>query len=221
MTETESEEQLTVPSWARWAAGVAGAAALVGGLALAGDLRPTAVSGGVLLLVAALGLLATAVGGGEYGPEVEGRLDLSGRIATGLLGGVLGGAAHLLFAWATGLVGLPDLLGVDLAVWLTPGALAGQCASGAAWGLAFGIAYPRIPGRGAVTRGLLFSAAPALWVLIDVYPELKYGLFGVELGALTFVVVGLHHMVWGLVVAAVVRWAERTELGPASRPLGA
>lgn len=208
-------------TWTTWLIGAAGVACLLGGLDLVARVKAVAVSGGVLLLVAALGLVATAVGRGEYGPEVEGRLDLSTRLAAGLLGGALGGVAHLLLARATGLVGLPALLGVDLAVWLTPGEMAGRMASGAVWGLAFGVFHPRVPGDGSIQRGLVFSAAPALWVLMVVFPDLKYGVFGVELGALTFVVVAFHHLAWGAVVGGVVRWAERTDLGPVSRPLGA
>lgn len=220
MSETKSPGG--APSaWTTWLIGGAGVASLAGGLALVGTLRPVGVSGGVLLLVAALGLIATAVGRGEYGPEVEGRLDLSARIAAGLLGGALGGVAHLLLAWSTGLVDLPALMGVDLAVWLVPGELAGRMMSGALWGLAFGVLYPWIPGEGSIQRGLIFSAAPALWVLMVVFPDMKYGLFGAELGALTFVVVAIHHLAWGAVVGAVLLWAERTDLAPVSRPLGA
>lgn len=220
MTDTEDLDP-ALSGGTRVLMGTAGVACLAGGLALAGTLRPVPVTGGVLLLVASLGLVATAVGGGGYGPDAEGRLDLSARLAAGLLGGVLGGVAHLLAAWATGLVDLPGLLGVDLAVWLTSGELAGRATSGAVWGLAFGALHPWIPGEGAVRRGLCFSAAPALWTLLVVFPDLKYGLFGVELGALTFLVVGAHHLVWGAVVGSVVRWAERTDVAPLSRPLGA
>lgn len=218
----EAEDPEPGPSGGtRLLSGAAGVACLVGGLALVGSLRPLSVTGGVLLLVASLGLVATAVGGVGYGPDVEGRLDLSARLAAGLLGGALGGIAHLLVAWALGLVDLPGLLGVDLTVWLTAGELAGQAATGTLWGLAFGVLYPWLPGEDPVGRGLGFSAVPALWTLAVVFPDLKYGLFGLELGALTFVVVGVHHLVWGVVVGAVVRWAERTDVAPLSRPLGA
>lgn len=204
-----------------WIAGAAGAAALVAGLQLIGTLRRGGVTAGVLLLVVALGLTALAVGGGSYGPEREGRLDLSTRIAAGVLGGALGGVAHLVVAWSIDLAGLPGLLGVELTVWLTPGELASETRSGAVWGLLFGAAYRFLPGRGPVARGLFFSAAPALWTLLVVFPDLKFGLFGVELGVLTFVVVAIHHLVWGGVAGAVLRWAERTDLAPLSRPLGA
>lgn len=221
MSEPSASGGEALRDGAVWALGLAGVASLWGGLQLIMTLRPLAVTGGVLLLVAALGLVATAVGQGPYGPEVEGRLDLSTRIATGLLGGALGGAAHLLGAWILGVARLPELMGVDLLVRLTPGALAGHVAAGAGWGLLFGLVYRWIPGRGAVTRGLAFSAVPALWVLLRVYPGMKYGLFGLELGYLTFVVVGVHHLVWGAVVGGVTGWAERADVGPLSRPLGA
>lgn len=209
------------PAWITGILAAAGVAAALGGLSLVGTLTTAGVTGGVLLLVGALALLATAAGSGPYGPEGEGRLDLSTRLAAGLAGGALGGVVHLLLAWSIGLLGLPGLLGVDLAVWLTPGELAGKTASGAVWGVAFGAAYRWLPGRGAVRRGLLFSAAPALWTLLVVFPDLKYGLFGAELGALTFVVVVVHQLAWGAVAGAVLRWAARTELAPLSRPLGA
>lgn len=221
MTETGDRGDGETAPWARWGIGVAGVACVVGALALVKDLRPGDVSAGVLLLVASLPLVATAVGQGAYGPETEGRLDLSARLGAGLLGGLLGGIVQLLFAWTIGRAGFPDLLGVDLAVWLTPAELAGRSVAGALWGLVFGVVHPWLPGRGSIARGAVFSAAPALWVLLDVHPEMKYGVFGVELGALTFVVVALHHLAWGVVVGAVVRWAERTDVGPVSRPLGA
>ena len=52
------------------------------------------ITGGILLLVAALGLAAVAVGGRPYGPAVEGPLDVSSRIGLGLLGGLLAGLFH-------------------------------------------------------------------------------------------------------------------------------
>lgn len=221
MSEATDRDEPALPGPVAWLLGLG---ALAGGLWAWGTsgLQATGVSAGVLLLVVALAFLATALGQRAYGPETEGRLDLSSRLGVGLLGGVLGGVAQLLVAWSAGAAGLPDLLGVDLMVRLTPGELAGQAGSGAFWGLVFGATYRRVPGRGAVARGLMFSLVPALWVLAVVYPQdFKYGFFGVELGALTFAVVILHYLVWGAVVGGLLRWAERTEFGPVSRPLGA
>ena len=221
MSEAKDRDEPAFPGPVAWLLGLGALAGGAWAWAWSG-LEATGVSAGVLLLVVALAFLSTALGQRAYGPETEGRLDLSARLGVGLLGGVLGGAAHLLVAWGTGAVGLPDLLGVDLLVRLTPGELAGQAASGAFWGLLFGAAYRRVPGRGGVARGLAFSLVPSLWVLAVVYPQdFKYGFFGVELGVLTFVVVVLHYLVWGAVAGGLMRWAERTDVGPLSRPLGA
>jgi hypothetical protein len=221
VSEAKDRDEPALAGPVAWLLGFGALAA--SGWAWAGSgLEATGVSAGVLLLVVALALLATALGQGAYGPETEGRLDLSARLGVGLLGGVLGGVAHLLVAWSAGALGLPDLLGVDLLVRLTPGELARQAASGAFWGLVFGAAYRRVPGRGGVARGLAFSLVPSLWVLAVVYPQdFKYGFFGVELGVLTFVVVILYYLVWGAVAGGLIRWAERTDVGPVSRPLGA
>lgn len=221
MTEEKEVDEPALPGALAWSLGLGSLAAAVWVWG-ASDLRSGGIVAGLLLLVASLAFLATALGQGPYGPEVEGRLDLSTRLGVGLLGGVLGGVAHLLVAWAAGGLGFPDLLGVDLVVRLTPGQLGGQAFSGGLWGVAFGAAYRWIPGRGSVGRGSLFSLLPALWALLVIYPaEFKYGLFGSELGALTFVVVILYYLVWGAVAGGVLRWAERTEIAPVSRALGA
>lgn len=219
MTEqTTSDGRTALPPAVAWLLGLAALAAA--GWALRG-LDRTGVSVGILLLVAALGLLATAVGQGSWGPREEGRLDLSTRLAVGTLGGLLGGLAYLAVAWLGGLAGLPELLGSGWNVRTGAGAWASRAAAGAGWGLLFGLLLRRIPGRGPVRRGLLFSLAPALWTLTVTFPGMEFGWFGAELGVLTFVPVVLYHLAWGLVVGRTVRWGRETDLAPLSRPLGA
>lgn len=221
MNEMEPESDRTVPASLVWVGGIA---CLVGGLAF---LRPerldaTGVSLGILLLTTSLALLSVAVGQRRYGPETEGRLDLSTRLATGLLGGAIGGIVYLAVAWMVETSGLTALLGVGLEIRMTSSALVGRVASGAAWGLAFGVLLPWLPGRSIPARGLLFSLLPALWVLFRVFPhELQYGVLGGELGALTFLPVLLYHAAWGVTAASVVAWAEAVPEAPLSRPLGA
>lgn len=198
-----------------------GLVALAGAVLALRGLDRTGMSAGILLLVAALGLLATAVGQGRWGPEEEGRLDLSARLAVGTLGGLLGGLAYLVAAWLGELCGIPGLLGSGWEVRLGAGAWASRAAFGAGWGLLFGLTLRRIPGRGPVGRGLLFSLAPALWVLLVTFPGLEFGWFGAGLGVLTFVPVVLYHLAWGAVVGSCLRWARDTELAPLSRRLGA
>lgn len=215
---TTSEARTAIRPAVAWVLGVG---ALVASVWMLRRLDRTGVSAGVLLAAAALGLLATAVGQGRWGPDEEGRLDLSTRIAVGTLGGMLGGVAYLAFAWLGGVVGLPDLVGSGWEVRTGAGAWFGRAGAGAAWGLAFGLLLRRIPGRGPVARGLLFSLAPAAWTLAVTFPDLQFGWLGVRLGALTFVPVVLYHLAWGLVVGSALRWARETDLAPLSRPLGA
>lgn len=209
-----------IPGGLAWTAGLASLAGAGLLVAITGADR-TGVSGGVLLLVAALGFLATALGQEPYGPEHEGRLDLSARIGAGLLGGALGGLAYLLTAWLLQAWGLPALLGSAWEVPGGPGSLAARTFLGAVWGLVFGIVFPRVPGRGAVRRGLNFALLPAVVTLVVILPTLGHGALGIELGVLTFVPILLYHAAWGLTAGAVLRWARETDVGPVSRMLGA
>ena len=221
MTETEPTTSDGGTALRPAVAWILGLAALAGGAWLFAGLDRTGVSAGILLLVAALGLLATAVGQGAWGPEEEGRLDLSARLAVGALGGLLGGLTYMTFAWLGETVGLPDLLGSGWEVRLGTGAWATRAAAGAGWGLLFGLLLRRLPGRGVVRRALLFSLVPALWTLVVIFPGHDFGWFGARLGALTFLPVVLYHLGWGLVVGSATGWARQTDLAPISRPLGA
>lgn len=216
-TGTDDRAMSGALAWALGLASLAGA----GLLAVLVDAERTAITGGVLLLVAALGFLSVAVGQGLYGPEHEGRLDLSARVGAGLLGGALGGVSYLLTAWLLQAVGLPALLGSTWAVPAEAGSLAARISLGAVWGLLFGLVFPRIPGRGAVRRGVNFAVLPALLTLLVIFPALGHGTLGTELGVLTFVPVLLCHGAWGVAAGAVIRWARETDVGPVSRMLGA
>lgn len=209
-----------------WNAGarIAGLVAAYGGVQLLGRLDRTGVSGGVLLLVAALALLGVGIGRSEAvagASDADRRLDLSTRLAVGLLGGALAGLVYVAVAWTGDLVGLPDLFGsrwayrVDVARW------GSRAATGAVWGVAFGLALPWLPGRDPRRQGPLFALIPALWVGLVTFPGLEFGAFGHRLGVLTMVPVLLYHLVWGRVLGATLRWARETEHGPLSRPLGA
>lgn len=208
------------PLWL-WSVRFGGVVCFIAGLGLLGRLDRTGVTGGILLLVAALGLLAAGLGRPVYGPETEGPLDLSTRLAVGLLGGALGGLAYLAAAWAGGTVGIPELFGSGWQARLGPDRWGAAALAGAVWGVLFGLVVRRLPGRDPVTQGLLFSLLPVLWTGLVVFPGLQYGAFGARLGALTMVPVVLYHLAWGLVVGSVLRWARDTGYGPLSRPLGA
>lgn len=203
---------------------VAGIAAF--GLALAaGALIRTgetgAVAGGVLLGIAALALGAVALGGRPYGPEAEGRLDLSTRLGLGLLGGLLGAVAALAGQWALSALGVPARLGVDLPA-LDGTAAGARLLYGSGLGLVLGVSLPWVPGPGIVARGAAFSLAVSAYVLFVAYPaRADFGLLGLERGPLTFVFVLLLNAVWGMVAAWTVGWGARSEGGAVSAPLGA
>lgn len=216
-TETDDRAMPGALAWTLGLVCLVGAGLLVGLV----DAERSGITGGILLLVAALGFLAVAVGQGPYGPEHEGRLDLSARVGAGLLGGALGGLSYLVTAWLLQTVGVPGLLGSSWEVSAGASSLAARTFLGAGWGLVFGIVFPRIPGRGAVRRGVNFAVLPALFTLLVIFPALGHGTLGTELGALTFVPVLLYHAAWGLTAGAVIRWARETDVGPVSRMLGA
>lgn len=185
---------------------------------LAQNTRST-ISAGTLLVVFAVAFAAVGLDGlRRRGIEVK--PDLSSRIGLGVLGGTLGVLVASLVGWCVNSLGIPGLLGVALpgpegaVEWST------RVWHGVAWGLAFGIVYPRVFGNGFTSRGLYFGLLPALWILLKVFPlDRGMGLFGEEYGALTFVFVLGYGIVWGVVTAATIEWGARTSLAPVSRPL--
>jgi hypothetical protein len=200
-----------------------GAVGLVSGLAGLGLLETgsrTGIEGGILLLVAGLGLLAVAIGGRAYGPDVEGPLDLSARIGLGVLGGVLAGLVHGLLTEAAGSIGLTLLFRVGIDIDLSAGEYLLRAMHGAAWGFALGILYPVVPGEGFAAKGATFSLLPSVYTLFVVYPVfLSLGLLGVRQGFFTFPLVLLGNAIAGLVAAWVISWGGETDLAPVSDPL--
>lgn len=203
---------------------VAAAVALVAGAGAVrwvGSGEPVLVSAGVLSGVVALAAAAVLLGGVPYGPEVEGRLGLSTRLALGLLGGVLGAVVSAAAEWAVGATGLAGALHVEIGGPLTAEALALHLAAGGVWGLVLGVVFPAVPGGSAVARGAGFSLVPALWVLFKVFPiDRQVGILGYELGVLAFVFVLLFWLLWGVTAGRVFAWGARTPTGPLDRPLG-
>lgn len=204
----------------------------------------TAWTGGFLLGVVALAAVAVGLqatgepwpGEPGYGDGGDGREEpveapsataeaapsppLSDRLALGLLGGALGGIAVTAAVWAVDAAGISDLLGVRIAGTVTATSLALRAWYGVLWGLVLALLWPRLPGRSALSRGAGFGFAPALYALLVLYPlVLDLGWFGAELGALAFLFVVFFHLVWGVAVGGLFRWAEVTDLGVLSRPL--
>jgi hypothetical protein len=116
--------------------------------------------------------------------------------------GAVGALANSVAAWAAGQGGLTRSLGVAIAPGLTAGFLYPRLVWGGLWGLLFATPW----GRGSAIRaGLLLSLAPSLAQLFYFFPHAGRGWLGVELGALTPVVVLVLNAIWGLAAAAWLR----------------
>lgn len=176
----------------------------------------------ILLLVVALATGGVLLGSGPHGPSVEGRLDLSARLGLGLLGGVLAAAVSALARSALVASGVTGALGVRLAAGWSGGDFLAHLGSGAVWGMVLGILYQYVPGRSPSTRGVLFSLVPTLYLLLKVYPvDRGLGLFGVELGVLTFVFVFALNLLWGMIAGATIGWGAVGDETPVARPIDA
>ncbi|OSP53422.1 DUF6789 family protein [Pseudoruegeria sp. SK021] len=72
-----------------------------------------------------------------------------------------------------------------------------------AWGGGFAVLYRAIPGRSAVTKGIVFGIAAWLGMMIVVMPMAGAGLFGMNLGILAPVMTFVLHVIFGAVLGKV------------------
>lgn len=181
---------------------------------------PTGISAGVLSLVVMLACAAVAIGGRQFGPEVEGPLDLSARIGLGLLAGLLAGLFHGVLTELNASLALSATLGAAIDVDLSAAEWGRRALYGGIWGLALGIVYPMVPGHGFLAKGALFSLLPSLYTLVIVYPVMMgVGLLGLRVGFLAWAFVVFGNALAGVVAAGVIDWGARTEYAPLSQPL--
>ena len=121
--------------------------------------------------------------------------------------GALGGLANSAALWGAGGVGLTGALGVAIAPSLTAAWLYPRLVWGALWGLVFLLPFSR---ERWVARGLVASLGPSLVQLFGVFPwRLNMSMLGLELGALTPVVVLVANAVWGVATSWWLRIAGR------------
>ena len=120
--------------------------------------------------------------------------------------GSFGALANSLAAWAIGHSGLPAALGVPLAPALSLGWLYPRLVWGGLWGLLFALPMTF---RSAAVHGLVISLAPTLAQLFVFLPRAGKGTLGLELGALTPVLVVLLEAVWGIAAAFWLRATGR------------
>jgi hypothetical protein len=129
---------------------------------------------------------------------------LARRLSFCFAAGAVGGLANGLAVWGAGELGLTRALGVAIAPALTAPWLYPRLVWGGLWGALFLL---RAPGERWVRHGLLLSLAPALVQLLLVYPLLAgKGVLGLELGALTPLVVLFNNAVWGVAAAGWLRF---------------
>lgn len=120
--------------------------------------------------------------------------------------GCAGGFTNGIVVWFFGLSGISQALGVHIAPALTPAWLYPRLAWGGIWGLLF--VLPILSGR-PLARGLLFSLGPTLVQLFIIFPlKAHQGLMGLELGAMTPLLVIFFNFIWGLTAAYLLQVTE-------------
>lgn len=130
-------------------------------------------------------------------------------------GGLFGGLVGSLFVWMAGAYGWTAALGVAIAPewnlpWLYP-----RLVWGGLWGLLF---LPHFLSNSFFWRGLIVSIGPTLVELLIVFPtQLDKGLWGLDLGVMTPVLVIVANAVWGWAAALWVLLADDDRKGPGRR----
>ncbi len=116
--------------------------------------------------------------------------------------GALGGLINSLVVWLFGELGISQALGVAIAPSLSPSWLYPRIVWGGVWGLLFALPLS----MGWLARGLALSLGPSAVQLLLVFPaKAGKGLLGLELGALTPLLVLFFNAVWGVVASWWVR----------------
>lgn len=120
--------------------------------------------------------------------------------------GVFGALLNSVAAWLFGMLGITGALGVKMALPLTPAWLYPRLVWGGLWGFLFLLPVLR---DSPVLRGLLWSIGPTLVQLLVVFPlKAHKGMFGLDLGAMTPVLVVILNAIWGIGAAL---WLYVTE----------
>lgn len=211
-----------------WRVGALGAGAA--GIVLLGtDGAPLTLA--VLLLIAGLAAAGVLLGGGGYGAEVEGRLDLSARLGLGMLGGLLGAAVSAAARSVVAEFGSVGALSMGLTSGWTGAEFLAHLGSGAVWGLVLGVLYTHMPGSPAA-RGAMFALVPTFYVVIRLAigePALDFARGELSLasalalyaGRGVFVVFSILavNVLWGAIAGATLGWGEAGDETPVARPI--
>jgi hypothetical protein len=120
--------------------------------------------------------------------------------------GLFGGLINCLLEWLLGWLGIPHTLKVQYAPPLTTATLYSKLVWGGIWGLLFLIPLGRVSFP---VRGLLFSLVPSVMQLFLVFPlKAHKGLLGLQLGALTPLVVLINAALWGIPAGLWLQWVR-------------
>ena len=120
--------------------------------------------------------------------------------------GCVGAVANSLIVYLFGDLGINAALGVKIAPSLTAAWLYPRIVWGGLWGFLFLLPIFR---SSLLARGLLFSLGPSLVMFLVVFPlKAKKGMFGLELGSITPVLVLFFNAVWGVTAAIWLRFSR-------------
>ncbi len=123
------------------------------------------------------------------------------------MAGLWGGLLNCLLVWLFGWLGIPQALGVQTAPPLTTAFIYPELVWGGLWGFLFLIPLGRLSFP---VRGLLFSLVPSLIQLFLVLPHKAHkGILGLQLGALTPLVVLIYTAFWGIMAGLWLKWARQ------------
>jgi hypothetical protein len=119
--------------------------------------------------------------------------------------GLFGGLVNCLIVWLFGKLGIPQALGVQIAPPLTTAFIYPELVWGGLWGLLFLIPLGRLSFP---VKGLLISLLPSMVQLFWVFPLIaRKGILGLQLGALTPLVVLIYTALWGIPAGLWLKWA--------------
>jgi hypothetical protein len=119
--------------------------------------------------------------------------------------GCAGGLANSIIVWLFGHFGISGALGVKIAPHLSPLWLYPRIVWGGIWGILFLLPVLR---NKTISKAFIFSLGPTLVQLFIVFPfKAHKGMMGLELGALTPILVLFFNFVWGIKTACLLKIA--------------
>ncbi|MDD5320822.1 MAG: hypothetical protein PHD43_09470 [Methylococcales bacterium] len=120
--------------------------------------------------------------------------------------GCVGALANSITAWAFGNYGITKALGVSIAPALSSSWLYPRIVWGGIWGLLF--ILPMLDSK-LLRKGSILSLFPTAVQLFVVFPfKAHKGMAGLELGALTPLLVLFFNWVWGIATAIAIKFAK-------------